>query len=148
MHSPHLGYINIFPHLFNFHKKKNEIIDSFFGLLNDSSLLYSKFGIRSLSKSDIHFGKGDDYWRGAIWTPINFLILRSLKLYFNQSDQGILLYEKLKSDFEENVIREFEASGVLWENYCSNTGRGRREKGFTGWTSLIILILNEDYFQS
>lgn len=40
--------------------------------------MWSPFGLRSLSKSDPYFGKGEDYWRGHIWVNLNYLVLRAL----------------------------------------------------------------------
>ena len=146
-HNNHLGYINLFPFFFGLHQNRSEIKESFYRLLGDDSLLKSKFGIRSLSKLDFYFGKNDNYWRGPIWIPLNFLVLRSLKLYFEDDKKGRDLYYELKNDLEENLIAEWERTGFLWENYCSISGKGQREKGFTGWSALIVLIMNEDYWE-
>lgn len=146
-HNKHIGYINLFPFLFGFHQNRSEVKASFYHILVNSSLLNSPFGIRSLSKLDFYFGKGDNYWRGPIWIPLNFLILRSLKIYFADDMQGKNLYSEVKTNLEKNLIAEWERTGFLWENYCSIGGMGQREKGFTGWSALIVLIMNEDYWE-
>lgn len=45
-------------------------------------LLLSEDGIRSLSISDPEYGTLDNYWRGAVWMPINYLILRACKRFY------------------------------------------------------------------
>jgi mannosyl-oligosaccharide glucosidase len=55
--------------------------------MEDPNILWSDDGIRSLSISDNLYGKGDNYWRGAIWMPINYMILRACKLYYPQSSK-------------------------------------------------------------
>ena len=146
-HNEHIGYINLFPFFFGIHQNRSEVKASFYHLLGNSTLLKSPFGIRSLSKLDFYFGKDDNYWRGPIWIPLNFLILRSLKIYFADDSVGRDLYFEIKTNLEENLIAEWERTGFLWENYCSIGGTGQREKGFTGWSALIVLIMNEDYWE-
>jgi mannosyl-oligosaccharide glucosidase len=48
-------------------------------LTSSPNELWSDDGIRSLTVSDPLFGQGDDYWRGAIWIPMNWLALKALK---------------------------------------------------------------------
>jgi mannosyl-oligosaccharide glucosidase len=42
----------------------------------------SKGGIRSLSLSDSDYASEENYWRGAVWMPINYMILRACKKYY------------------------------------------------------------------
>jgi mannosyl-oligosaccharide glucosidase len=49
--------------------------------MNDETI-WSKYGILSLSKKDPFFGQGRNYWRGAIWINIHYMILRAIKLYY------------------------------------------------------------------
>jgi len=46
--------------------------------------MMSKAGIRSLSKRDQYYLYKSNYWRGAVWINVNFLVLRGLyKNYLN-----------------------------------------------------------------
>lgn len=49
-----------------------------FDLVEDPDRLWSDYGIRSLSKDHPLFGKGENYWRGPIWMPFNYMALSSL----------------------------------------------------------------------
>ncbi len=50
--------------------------------MEDSYRLWTKYGLRSLSKSDDFFEKGNNYWTGPVWVHINYLVLRGLKLHY------------------------------------------------------------------
>ena len=43
------------------------------------------------------------------------------------------------------VLGEWERSGFLWEHYDDKSGRGLRSHPFTGWTSLILNVMAEQY---
>ena len=60
----------------------------------------SEGGIRSLSKSDSQFESGQNYWRGAVWMPINFMVLRACKKYYWNNPQ-------IKNTELQNKIHEF-----------------------------------------
>ena len=49
------------------YKMTNRINHYCLKYLSDKDELYSEYGIRSLSKSDLLYHTGDDYWRGNIW---------------------------------------------------------------------------------
>lgn len=51
-------------------------------IMTDESLLLSQDGLRSLSFSDELYGTEENYWRGAVWLPINYMVLRACKLYY------------------------------------------------------------------
>jgi mannosyl-oligosaccharide glucosidase len=51
-------------------------------LMEDEEELWSEFGLRSLSKSDELYHTGEDYWRGPVWMPINYLAVSQLLVSF------------------------------------------------------------------
>ena len=51
-------------------------------VLGDPEKLLSEDGVRSLSLSDPEYGTLDNYWRGAVWMPINYMVLRACKKYY------------------------------------------------------------------
>ena len=46
--------------------------------IRDPERLWSDYGIRSLSKIHPLYGQGENYWRGPVWIPLNYLALQSL----------------------------------------------------------------------
>ena len=84
------------------------------------------------------------YWRGSIWAPTTYMVLRGLEKYG---------YHKIAYDIAcsniENVVGVFDKTGTLWENYAPEaTEQGRPAKGdFVGWSGLFpITILFEFVF--
>lgn len=107
----------------------------------------SEDGLRSLSISDKHYGTEENYWRGAVWMPINYMVLRACKLYYWDDDevgsQVRALYETLRNNLITSVHRNYKESGYLFENYYE--GKGHRGFPFYGWTSLITNIITQKY---
>lgn len=118
--------------------------------LRDPEKVWSDFGIRSLSKTDPLFGSGEDYWRGHIWINMNYLLLKGLRYYgwkVESPFKAILqeTYIELRKNVLTNVHREWKRTGTVWEQYNGLDGKGQRSSPFTGWTSLILLILAHEY---
>ncbi|KAL8201349.1 hypothetical protein R6Q57_012688 [Mikania cordata] len=44
-----------------------------------------------------------------------------------------------------NVIKNYKQTGYLWEQYDQKKGNGKGAHPFTGWTSLVVLIMAESY---
>lgn len=47
--------------------------------------------------------------------------------------------------FCRNVVKNYHQTGYFWEQYDQKTGKGQGTPMFTGWTSLVLLIMAEDY---
>ena len=139
-----LGYVNLFPLAFGM-MRSEESMKATIDLITNREQLWSDFGIRSLSKSDAFFQKGDQYWTEPIWIPLNYLVLRGLKSYYSQVDDAKDLYEALRLNLLENLSATWKKTHNFWENYDSFTGKGKGFPSFTGWTSLFALIYSEKY---
>lgn len=137
----HIGYINLFPFMMGMLAENSEPFNKVVEAMRDPNLLWSSDGIRSLSKSDKLYGTGDNYWRGAVWMPINYMILRACKLYYPSSTK--VLHDKLRENLIDTVDRNHQNSGYLYENYHERSGN--RGHPFYGWTSLINPIILDLY---
>ena len=84
-------------------------------LAQQSDLLWSEFGLRSLSARDPLYMKYNTqhdppYWRGQVWININFLACRALHHYANtpginqQKAQDI--YKKLRKNIVNNLYKQ------------------------------------------
>lgn len=46
------------------------------------------------------------------------------------------------------MVRNRRQTGFLWEQYDQKKGKGKGARLFTGWTSLVLLIMAEAYEES
>uniref|UniRef100_A0A175YLB1 Mannosyl-oligosaccharide glucosidase n=1 Tax=Daucus carota subsp. sativus TaxID=79200 RepID=A0A175YLB1_DAUCS len=43
------------------------------------------------------------------------------------------------------VVKNYQQTGYFWEQYDQKTGKGKGARVFTGWTSLVLLIMAEGF---
>ncbi|KAJ2347145.1 Processing alpha glucosidase I, partial [Coemansia sp. RSA 2618] len=146
----HKGYISLFPMLLGLLPPESPKLGHILDMIEDPDELWTEFGIRSLSKSDTHYGKGEDYWRGPIWININYLVLSSLHKNYMSSDgphreQATRIYTGLRANLIKNILGQFRQTRFFWEQYNPEDGHGQGTHPFTGWTSLVVLIMAEKY---
>jgi len=149
-HVKHIGYLSLFPFLFGLIPVNSPRLGHILDIMEDSKILKSNYGLRSLSASDALFETGENYWRGAIFININYLVLRALYRYYSFGDgpytqRAKNLYHTLRSKLISNLYRVFHNQNDFFEQYNPHTGAGQGQHPFTGWTSLIVLIMAETY---
>ncbi|TFK42937.1 glycoside hydrolase [Crucibulum laeve] len=149
-HVCHKGYLSLFPFLLSLLPPSSSHLGSILDLLRDPNHLWSPYGLRSLSAAHPDFGQGENYWKGPIWVQMNYLALGALhKTYAAQEGphqaKAKEIYKELRKNIVDNVAKEYERTGYVWEQYDPITGEGKRSHPFTGWTSLTALILAEKY---
>ncbi|KAG1139740.1 hypothetical protein G6F37_008922 [Rhizopus arrhizus] len=148
-HVCHKGYLSLFPMALGLLPPDSPKLGAILDMLENEKELWSPYGLRSLSASDPFFGQGENYWRGPIWLNINYLTLQSL--YRNYMVPGPYqaraqtIYNQLRDNIIRNVYKEYQKTGYVWEQYSPETGEGMRSHPFTGWTSLVLLIMAEKY---
>ncbi|KAI0933864.1 hypothetical protein AcV5_005895 [Taiwanofungus camphoratus] len=149
-HVCHKGYLSIFPFMLGLLPPDSPHLGPILDMVRDPQHLWSPYGLRSLSASHPEFGQGENYWKGPIWIQMNFLALKALyKTYGAQEgpyqQHSKEIYAELRQNVVDNVFKEYQRTGYVWEQYDAITGEGRRSHPFTGWTSLVALILAEKY---
>lgn len=105
-------------------------------LLNEEEF-WGKWVIPSTPRNDSSFTE-QDYWRGRIWPPMNFLIYLGLRQY-GFRDAAAELAQKSKN----LVLKEWRELGHLHENYNAITGEGcdvEKSDPFLNWGSMLALI--------
>jgi len=149
-HVCHLGYISIFPFFLGLLPPSSPHLGPIFDAIRDPEKLWSPYGLRSLSLSHPEFGQGENYWKGPVWVQINYLVLRALYTKYAVEEgphqaRAKEIYRELRRNIVDNVFKEYEHTGYVWEQYDATNGKGLRSHPFTGWTSLVTLILAEKY---
>jgi len=106
-------------------------------LLNPQEF-WGDYVIPTISRDDPAY-KDQQYWRGTIWPPTNYLVYQGLKAYG---------FDAIASEFAKRssalFLRSWENFQICSENYDSRTGEagGQRHQS---WGPLFALIALEEY---
>ena len=146
VHVCHKGYISLFPFLTGLMGPDHAHLKDILDLIASEDELWSPFGIRSLSKQDELYGTEENYWRSPVWMPINYLILTNLLNIAQQSgpqqQRASKMYSALRQNLVKTVFESWKETGFAWEQYNPDTGKGQRTAHFTGWTALVVKVMN------
>ncbi|UMM28471.1 hypothetical protein L5515_011298 [Caenorhabditis briggsae] len=147
------GYNNLFPLMLKMIPARSPALKATLDKIRDPEVLWTNYGLRSISKkSPYYLAKNTEhdppYWRGYIWININYMVLSSLHHYSEQNgphkDLAKKIFHELRTNLVTNMANQFQKTGFLWENYDDRTGQGRGCHPFTGWSSLILLIMSDN----
>lgn len=148
------GYVSLFPFFLQILDTESPKLLTVLNDLKNTDYLWTDYGLRSLSKtSPLYMKKNTEhdppYWRGPIWINMNYLALKALNYYGKvkgpYSDRAQTLYDSLRQNLIKNMVKEYKRTGYVWEQYDDSSGKGQRSHPFTGWSSLIVLIMGEIY---
>lgn len=143
-HVCHLGYMSLMPLLLGHMNETHPRLPAVLDLISDSQKVLSPFGLRSLSAADENYGTEEDYWRGAVWMPLNVLAVLRLHGMGSTTSEGKranALAAKLRKRLVNTVYDSWKSTGFVWEQYNDKTGAGQRSRAFTGWTACVILLM-------
>ena len=100
--------------------------------LRDPSRFWGRWVLPTISRDDPAFDD-QQYWRGSIWPPVNYLVLQGLRRYG---------FRDLAADLARKGARMFLAdrrrTGMCRENFDSRTGQGCGQR-FQSWGPLLAL---------
>ncbi|SPQ17677.1 b8ee9d59-6c89-4fbc-a5fb-f0a93755306f [Thermothielavioides terrestris] len=150
----HEGYVSLTPLLLGLVGADHPHLPALLDLVADPDRLWSPHGLRSLSKGDEHYGRDEDYWRGAVWVNLNVLAVLRLR-DVGLSGKGpaavrtraLSLAAELRERLVRTVYESWNRTGYFWEQYSDETGEGRRTRAFTGWTAAVILLMGLRFAQ-
>ncbi len=96
-----------------------------------------EFVLPSISRSDPAY-KDQEYWRGRVWGPMNYLVYLGLRNYDQPAARADLARKSLNL-----FLKEWENNGHVHENYNASLGVGDDVKSsdrFYHWGALLGLI--------
>ena len=88
----------------------------------------------AIARSDPAYAE-QDYWRGRIWGPLNFLVYLGLRRYGLRQ-----ACHDLAAKSQALLLREWRAKGHVHENYNAETGEGcdrLNSDAFYHWGGLL-----------
>ena len=107
-------------------------------VLRDPSRFRGEWMLPTISRDDPAFDD-QQYWRGSIWPPMNYLVLQGLRRYgFDEfaselAWKGALMF-----------LADRRRTGFCRENFDARTGRGRGRR-FQSWGPLFALGAIEEF---
>lgn len=106
-------------------------------LLNEKEF-WGEYVVPTISRDDPAF-KDQQYWRGAIWPPVNYLVYQGLKAY--GFDAVASEFAKKSADL---FMRSWENFQLCPENFDARTGEAGGKR-FQSWGPLFVLTALEEY---
>jgi len=97
---------------------------------------WGEWVLPSIVRSDTAY-TGEDYWRGSIWAPMNFLVYLGLQNYdLPQARKDLADKSRML------LLKEWRARGFVRENYHAETGGApeKRSDHFYHWGALLGMI--------
>jgi len=107
--------------------------------LTDPAWFWGDYLLPTISRNDPLFPE-QQYWRGTIWPPMNYLVYQGLKRYGFDEVAGELARRSVAL-----FLRSWQDYQLCRENYDSRTGQGGGQR-YQSWGPLFALIGIEEHF--
>lgn len=119
-----------------------ERLPRFIAHLEDEAAFNRPHRVPSLAADDPAYQPGGGYWLGGVWAPTNYMVLRGL----TRAGADDLAHAIARNHLD-NVVRVFDLTGTLWENYAPEAAApGEPAKpDFVGWTGLAPIAVLLEY---
>ena len=102
-------------------------------VLTDPTLFWGRWKIPTVPYNDPVWPR-QDYWRGPVWGPANYLVFQGLKRYASSGQLNQFAQSSV-----DLFMRNWTARGVCGELYRSTDGNQGSDPHYT-WGSLLCLI--------
>jgi glycogen debranching enzyme len=121
-----------------------ERLERFIAHLDDPREFNRPHRVPALAASHPDYDADGGYWLGSIWAPTNYMVLKGLRAH----GYGALAHLIARNHLD-NVVKVFEDTGTVWENYAPEAARPGlpARPDFVGWTGLpAIAVMLEEVF--
>jgi len=117
-------------------------LEAFIGHLKDPKEFNRTHRVPSLSADHPKYSADGEYWRGAVWPPTNYMVLRGLTSCGDDD-----LAHEIAQNHLDQVVQVFQDTGTLWENYApEKAAQGiPAKKDFVGWSGLPPVAVLFEY---
>ncbi len=121
-----------------------EKAERFIAHLTDPKQFWRKIPVATTSADEPEFSPAGDYWRGAVWSPTNYMILIGL-LKYGPPD----LAEKLARQYYWSVAEVYKKTKTFWENYAPDfIDKGNVARpDFCGWTGIAPIAVYKEFIE-
>jgi len=106
-------------------------------VFHDPSKFAGEWILPTISRDDPLYPK-QDYWRGKVWGPVNWLVYQGFKIY-----DWDLESRQLAESSAKMFLKPWREKGECHENFLSTTGEGSSDPHYT-WGALMVLIAIEE----
>lgn len=119
-----------------------ERLARFLAHLDDERAFKRPHRVPSLSADHPEYERDGGYWRGGVWSPTNYMLLRGLTHVAADA-----LAHEIARNHHAMVVKVFEETGTVWENYAPELAApGNPAKpDFVGWTGLSPVTVLLEY---
>ena len=119
-----------------------ENLDDFVQHLKNKNEFNRYTRVPTLSADNKCYDAGGNYWCGSVWAPTNYMVLKGL----SENDYDKLAFE-IAYNCVLNVVKTFEDTGTIWENYAPETSQkgSIAKKDFVGWSGLFPISILIEY---
>ena len=107
-------------------------------VLRDPARFWGEWVLPTISRDDPAFDD-QQYWRGSIWPPMNYLVLQGLRRYGFDELAGQLAWKGALM-----FLADQRRTGFCRENFDARSGRGRGHR-FQSWGPLFALGAIEEF---
>ncbi|MCD6289620.1 MAG: hypothetical protein J7M34_03885 [Anaerolineae bacterium] len=111
-------------------------------ILHDPARFWRTHPFPTLSADHPGFRPDGGYWRGAVWPPTNYAVIKGLR----QAGFDDMAREATERHLEQ-MTAVFHATGTLWENYAPDAAEPGTPaaRDFVGWSGVgpIALLIEE-----
>ena len=110
--------------------------------LEDPETFKTPHRVPTLARNHPEYCPQGEYWRGSVWAPTNYMVLKGLDRY-NRYD----LAHEIAAEHVNAVTETFKRRGTLFENYapeCADKGNIAKPD-FVGWTGLVPISVLFEY---
>ncbi len=134
--SPHKAASNFYPLLAGVVPRERAL--RLLAHLRNPREFWGKYILPTISRDDPAF-KDQQYWRGTIWPPTNYLVYHGLRRAGFDLEASALAISGARL-----FLRSWKTYGLCRENYNSITGEGGGQR-YQSWGPLFALALLEDF---